>query len=114
MVKLENMECPAAQCPDLKPIELVWDELDRRVKTKKPTSVTHLWELLQQTWEELSEEYLISIVKRTSHECVQLLYLPKVDTFMKQNLKYVLVNKTVNSKKNINMEKVRCSKTFDR
>ena len=57
------MEWPA-QSPDLNPIELVWDELDRRVKAKQPTSATHLWELLQQCWEELSEQYLISIEER--------------------------------------------------
>ena len=57
------MEWPA-QSPDLNPIELVWDELDRRVKAKQPTSVTHLWELLQQCWEELCEQYFIFIVER--------------------------------------------------
>ena len=62
------MEWPA-QSPDLNHIELVWDELDRRVKAKQPTSATHLWELLQQCWEELSEQYLISIVERMPRLC---------------------------------------------
>ena len=62
------MEWPA-QSPNLNPIELVWDELDRRMKAKQPTSATHLWELLQQCWEELSEQYLISIVERMSRVC---------------------------------------------
>ena len=53
--RLQIMEWPA-QSPDLIPIELVCDELDRRVKAKQPTSATHLWELLQQCWEELSEQ----------------------------------------------------------
>lgn len=35
--KFENME-QTAQSPDLNPIELVWDELDTRVKAKQPTS----------------------------------------------------------------------------
>ena len=41
------MECPA-QSPDLNPIELVWDELDRRVKAKQNTSATiiHFWDVL--------------------------------------------------------------------
>uniref|UniRef100_A0AAZ3SEK2 Tc1-like transposase DDE domain-containing protein n=1 Tax=Oncorhynchus tshawytscha TaxID=74940 RepID=A0AAZ3SEK2_ONCTS len=34
------------QSPDLNQIE-IWDELDRRVKKKKPTSAQHMWELLQ-------------------------------------------------------------------
>ena len=66
--RLQIMEWPA-QSPDLNPIELVWDELDRRVKAKQPTSATHLWELLQQCWEELSEQYLISIVERMPRVC---------------------------------------------
>ena len=35
------------QSPDLDPIEMVWDELDCRVKEKQPTSAQHMWELLQ-------------------------------------------------------------------
>uniref|UniRef100_A0AAZ3P297 Uncharacterized protein n=1 Tax=Oncorhynchus tshawytscha TaxID=74940 RepID=A0AAZ3P297_ONCTS len=35
------------QSPDLTPIEMVVDELDRRVKDKQPTSPQHMWELLQ-------------------------------------------------------------------
>ena len=62
------MEWPA-QSPDLNPIELVWDELDRRMIAKQPTSATHLWELLQQSREELSEQYLISTVERMSRVC---------------------------------------------
>lgn len=58
-----------AQFIDLNPIELVWDELDRRLKAQQPPSATHLWELLQQTWKELYEEYLLSIVERTPQVC---------------------------------------------
>lgn len=32
--KLENMEWPG-QTPDVNPIELFWDELDRNVKARK-------------------------------------------------------------------------------
>ena len=30
------------QYPDMNPIGLVWDEVDRRVKAKQPTNATHL------------------------------------------------------------------------
>ena len=36
--------------PDLIPIEMVWDELDHRVKKQQPTSAQHMWELLQESW----------------------------------------------------------------
>lgn len=58
-----------AQSPDWAPIELVWDELDRRVKAKQPTVATNLWELLPRTWDELSEECVISIVERMPRVC---------------------------------------------
>ena len=35
------------QSPDLNQIEMVWDESERRVKERQPTSAQHMWELLQ-------------------------------------------------------------------
>ena len=35
------------QSTNLNPIEVVWDELDLRMKEKQPTSAQHMWELLQ-------------------------------------------------------------------
>ena len=66
------MEWPA-QSPDLNPIERVWDELDRRVKAKQHTSATHLWELVQQCWEGLSKQYLISIGERMPRVCLAVI-----------------------------------------
>uniref|UniRef100_A0AAZ3R129 Tc1-like transposase DDE domain-containing protein n=1 Tax=Oncorhynchus tshawytscha TaxID=74940 RepID=A0AAZ3R129_ONCTS len=43
---LHHMTWPP-QSPDLNPIEMVWDELDSRVKEKQSTSAQHMWELLQ-------------------------------------------------------------------
>ena len=44
------------QSPDLKSIEMVWDELDHRVKGKHPTSAQHMWELLQNYWKSFPGE----------------------------------------------------------
>ena len=38
------------------PIEMVWDELDRRVKEKQPASAQCMWELLQDCWKSLPGE----------------------------------------------------------
>ena len=35
------------QSPDLNPIEMVWDEMDCRVKENKPKGAQHMWELFQ-------------------------------------------------------------------
>ncbi|KAL0191982.1 hypothetical protein M9458_010278, partial [Cirrhinus mrigala] len=50
---LRQMTWPP-RSPDLNPIEMVWDEMDRRVKAKGPTSAQHLWELLQDRWKTIS------------------------------------------------------------
>ena len=52
---LHQMTWPP-QSSDLNPIEMVWDELDRRVKKKQPTSAQHMWELLQDCWKCLPGE----------------------------------------------------------
>jgi transposase len=45
-----------SQSPDHNPIEMIWDELERRVKEKQPTSAQHMWELLQDCWKNISVE----------------------------------------------------------
>ena len=45
-VVLYQMTLPP-QSHDLNPIEMVWNELDHRVKEKQPTSAQCMWELLQ-------------------------------------------------------------------
>jgi hypothetical protein len=56
------------QSPYLKPIEMVWDELDRRVKEKQPTSAQTMWELLQDCWKSI--HYLDF---GTTYVCIHLL-----------------------------------------
>ena len=43
---LHQMTWPP-QSPDLNPIEMIWDELDHRVKEKQLTSTQHMWEVLE-------------------------------------------------------------------
>ena len=42
------------QSVDINPIELVWDELDQKIRPKQPTNEAHHWQLLQESWTELS------------------------------------------------------------
>jgi transposase len=51
---LQQMTWPP-QSPDFNPIEMVWDELDQRVKEKQPTSAQHMWELLQDSWKSIPD-----------------------------------------------------------
>lgn len=80
------MEGPA-QSPDLNPIKRCWNELDSRVKAKQPTSATHLWELLQHCWEELTEQYLISVVKGMPQVCSAVISTKDVATLRSQRFR---------------------------
>ena len=44
---LSILERPA-QSPDLSPMELLWEQLDRMVRKKCPSSQCNLWEVLQE------------------------------------------------------------------
>ena len=57
---LSVMEWPA-QSPDLNPIELLWEQLDRW--PIKP-SQSNLWEGLQEAWGEISTDYLNKLTAR--------------------------------------------------
>jgi hypothetical protein len=52
------------QFPDLNPIEMVWDEFDRRVKEKQPTNALLIWEFLQD-W----RTFQVKLVERMPRVC---------------------------------------------
>ena len=52
---LHQMTWPP-QSPDLNPIEMVWNELERRVKEKQPTNAQHMWEIIQDGWKSIPGE----------------------------------------------------------
>ena len=58
-----------AQLVDLNPIELVWDGLDQNVRA----SAAQLWQILQESWAELSSVYLESLVERRPRICEEVI-----------------------------------------
>lgn len=52
------------QSPDLNPIELLWDELDRRIRAECPTSKNQLWTALQREWNNIPLETLRKLIER--------------------------------------------------
>ena len=51
------MEWPP-QSPDLNPIELLWEELDRPVRDLKPTNLPGLWDCLKEAWNNIPSQTL--------------------------------------------------------
>ncbi|KAF2903887.1 hypothetical protein ILUMI_02289 [Ignelater luminosus] len=50
------------QSPDLNAIELLWEELDSKVRKNFPKSDNRLWELLQATWQEIDTKILDKLI----------------------------------------------------
>ena len=53
------------QSPNLKPIEMVWDELDRRVKEKQLTSAEHMWN----SFKNVGKAFQVKLVERMPRVC---------------------------------------------
>lgn len=69
---LQNMVWPA-QSPDLNPIELLWEELDRKVREKCPTSQAHMWQVIQDSWANIPNETLTKLVSRLPRLCAAVI-----------------------------------------
>ena len=65
---LQLMSWPA-QSANLNPIELVWDQFERKLRAKQPTGTVLLWHLLQESWAGLSSVYLQSLMERMPRIC---------------------------------------------
>ena len=57
------------QSPDLSPIELLWEEVDRQVQAKRPTSLEKLVAIVKETWNEISEDVLEKLLHRMPLLC---------------------------------------------
>lgn len=65
---LEIMTWPP-QSPDLSPIELAWDELDRRVRERRPANQKQLFEYLKSEWQQLPGTYFKKLLQRMPQIC---------------------------------------------
>lgn len=69
---LEIMEWPP-QSPDINPIELLWEELDRKVKSMRPTGESEMFECLKLAWETLEARTYQKLVERLPRICAALI-----------------------------------------
>lgn len=60
-----NMVSPP-QSPDLKAIELLWDELDRKIRKTYSTSSADLWNKLREAWARLERIQMHKSIERMS------------------------------------------------
>ena len=69
---VNQMEWPACS-PDLNPIENLWDELDRKVRSNHPPprDAQHLYQMLQAEWQALPQRIFTNLVNSMRTRCVE-------------------------------------------
>lgn len=63
----------ATQSPDLSPIELLWEELDRLVRKEHPINREGLWKTLQDSWKKIPAEILEKLIARMPRICAAVI-----------------------------------------
>ena len=69
---LNIMEWPP-RYPDLNLIELLWEELDRRVRDMKTTSLPGLWDCLNEAWNNIPPQTLQKLIERMPKLCAAVI-----------------------------------------
>jgi hypothetical protein len=70
--RISKMDWPP-QSPDISPIELLWEELDRAVLKKKPSCIKDLERVVREAWGEISQKTLEKLVSRMPRLCQAVL-----------------------------------------
>jgi transposase len=63
-----------AQSPDLNPIEMLWEEMGRRIYKARPSSVEQLWEICQEVWDSFQPNDLQKLVNRMPFICKMVIH----------------------------------------
>lgn len=58
-----------SQSPDLNPIEHLWDEIDRRLRTKKYGNLNELMCAIESEWQKIPIERLQTLIDSMPHRC---------------------------------------------
>ena len=61
----ENIQCEEwpPQSPDLNPIENIWDYMETKLEKMPSTTVSELWETLQEIWRSIPSEVILNLVR---------------------------------------------------
>lgn len=62
-----------AQSPDLNPIETLWNDVEKGIKAKKPTSIPELIRVISETWEAISVQRCERLIDSMPRRCEEVI-----------------------------------------
>lgn len=65
---VDRMEWPS-QSPDLNPIEHLWEELDRRIRTRSFRNASELMHALKEEWDKIPQAVIANLVDSMPRRC---------------------------------------------
>lgn len=66
--QVKRLDWPS-QSPDLNPIEHLWEELDRRIRTRSMSKTSELMAALQEEWEKIPIKVFMNLVESMPRRC---------------------------------------------
>lgn len=66
--KLNVLKWPS-QSPDLNPIEHLWEELDKRIRTRNFTKTGDLFKVLSEEWKKIPLDLIVKLVDSMPRRC---------------------------------------------
>lgn len=62
-----------SQSPDLNPIEMLWIDIDKAIKEKKPTNIDNLYAAIQNAWNNISMDRCIRLIESMPRRCQEVI-----------------------------------------
>lgn len=75
-----------SQSPDLNPIEHLWEELDRKIRTRTFTKTNELMKALSEEWQNISIDVLTRLVDSMPRRCEAVIKAKGYATITRKNM----------------------------
>lgn len=62
-----------SQSPDLNPIEMLWIDVDKEIKRRKPKSKDQLFQVIQEAWDAIPESRCRKLVESMKRRCLEVI-----------------------------------------
>lgn len=70
--KVNVMTWPS-QSPDLNPIEHLWNDVDKVIKSRKPSNLDRLYDVIEESWKNIPVDRCVSLIESMPRRCAEVI-----------------------------------------